>query len=66
MTKDQRQAIDEGIDKLGGFVAAAAHFQVTLAAIGNWRKRGLPLKRLKQFVKATGVSRERLRPDLYA
>lgn len=64
--KDQRKAIDEGIEKLGGFVKAAAHFKVTPAALSNWRKRGVSLKRLKEFVSTTGVPRERLRPDLYA
>lgn len=66
MTKDQRAALDEGIKKLGGLVKTAAHFKVTIAAIGLWRSRGLPNKRLRAFALATGVSRERLRPDLYA
>lgn len=65
MTKDQRKALDEGIDNVGGFVKATEVFEVTAAAISNWRKRGLPNKRLKEFASKTGVSRERLRPDLY-
>lgn len=65
MTKEQRAAIDQGIDNLGGLVKAAAHFDITLSAIGNWRKRGVPNKRLKQFSEDGRVPRERLRPDLY-
>jgi hypothetical protein len=66
MTKAQRAAIDEGIKNVGGLVKAAARFKVTIAAIGNWRTRGIPNKRLKEFSEVTGVSRVKLRPDLYA
>lgn len=66
MKKDQRAATDLAIKKMGGLVKIAAHFDVTLSAIGHWRKRGVPLKHLKEIVKRSGVERERLRPDLYA
>jgi len=66
MDKKQRKALDLAIDNLGGIVKAAERFGVTVSAIGYWRAKGVPFGRLKEVSEASGVSREQLRPDLYA
>lgn len=66
MKKEQREATDLAIKNMGGLVKTADRFSITLSAIGYWRKRGVPLKHLKDVVIEGKVSRERLRPDLYA
>lgn len=62
----EQVALNEAIRAAGGIVKAAALFHVTLAAIGGWRRRGLPAKRVREIEDKTGVNRKRLRPDLYA
>lgn len=66
MKKAQREATDRVIEAFGGLVKTAEHFGITVAAIGHWRKRGMPLKYLKEAVLKSGETREQLRPDLYA
>jgi DNA-binding transcriptional regulator YdaS (Cro superfamily) len=66
MDPEQLKALNEAIEKGDGIVKLAKTLNVTISAISQWRKRGLPPKRVKPLEAATGVSRVRLRPDLYA
>lgn len=65
MKRDQLKATNEVIDKLGGMSKACETFGCVISNIQHWRTRGIPQKFLKRIVKLTGVTRERLRPDLY-
>lgn len=51
----ERHTQSELADKVG----------VTQGAISQWLKRGVPPRRVKAVEKATGIPRERLRPDIY-
>jgi len=66
MDPEQLAALNEAIEKGGGIVKLAKTLDVTISAIQQWRTRGLPPKRVKPLETASGVSRVRLRPDLYA
>jgi DNA-binding transcriptional regulator YdaS (Cro superfamily) len=66
MDPKQLAALNEAIEKGGGIVKLAKTLDVTISAIQQWRTRGLPAKRAKPLEKASGVSRTRLRPDIYA
>jgi DNA-binding transcriptional regulator YdaS (Cro superfamily) len=66
MTPEQLAALNEAIKKGGGIVKLAKTMDVTISAIQQWRKRGVPPPRAKQLETATGVSRARLAPDVYA
>ena len=60
------EALNEAIQKGGGIVKFAKTLGVTISAIQQWRSRGTPPKRAKEIEAATGVSRARLAPDVYA
>lgn len=66
MKKAQREATHLAIKNMGGPVKTAERFGISVQAVGWWSKRGVPLKHLKAAVQGGGVTRERLRPDLYA
>lgn len=66
ITPEQLAALNEAIEKGGGIVKLAKTLGVTISAIQQWRSRGVPSKRAKPIETATGVSRARLVPDLYA
>jgi hypothetical protein len=59
-------ALNEAIKIMDGIVAAAAKLKVTVAGVQHWRRRGVPPERCKEIELLTGVSRARLRPDIYA
>ena len=60
------KALQEAIDKAGGQVALAEKLRLGQSSISNWvtRKR-IPAERVLDIERITGVSRHRLRPDLY-
>jgi DNA-binding transcriptional regulator YdaS (Cro superfamily) len=63
MSPQIRRALDRAIEILGGIVKASERLEVTVAALQNWRSRGVPAGRALQLEELTGVSRKRLRPD---
>lgn len=57
-------ALDKAARLVGGRSTLAAHLDVTVAAIGNWKTRGVPLEKCMPIERATGglVTRRDLRP----
>jgi DNA-binding transcriptional regulator YdaS (Cro superfamily) len=66
MDPKQLAALNEAIEKGGGIVKLAKTLEITISAIQQWRKHGVPPKRVKPLEAASGVSRARLAPDIYA
>jgi hypothetical protein len=62
----QLAATNEVIKALGGITKTAAHYGISIAAVQLWRTRGVPKDRVRQIETDTGVTRERLLPNLYA
>jgi hypothetical protein len=62
-----RWCLDDGlktaIEAVGGAIALASRLKISLQAVYRWRR--VPDRRIIQIEKATGVSREILRPDLH-
>lgn len=52
------------IDAAGSQAQLARALGLSRAAISQWRE--IPVKRVLEIERVTGVSREQLRPDLYA
>lgn len=52
------------LDKVGGHAKLASMIGVTRAAVHQWRC--IPLDRVLEIEEATGVPREKLRPDVFA
>jgi len=68
----KKAPIDRAISAVGGLSDLAEKLQVSPQVIVNWRKRGVPAKRVLAIEKATcdqngrpRVLRHDLRPDLY-
>ena len=57
--------IEKAIKAAGGPTAFAKLFSSTPQAVTNWRKRGVPAKRVLVVEKITGISRYELRPELH-
>ena len=59
--------MDKAIEWAGGLSMLAGRIGASPQAVLNWRKRGIPAKRVLDIEKATEgrVSRHELRPDLY-
>jgi len=58
------KAIRTAIEKAGGMRALARGIGVSYQAIQSWKKR-IPAERVLDVERATGIPRDRLRPDLY-
>jgi len=60
-------ALERAIAKVGGVVELARLIKSTPQVVVNWRKRGIPAKRVLDIERATEgkVTRHQLRPDLY-
>lgn len=60
--------VDIAADLVGGREAIAKMFNVTVAAVGNWKVRGVPAENCKRIEAATGgkVTCKDLRPDDWA
>jgi hypothetical protein len=58
-----RLALREAIKKAGGHEVVARHFNLTRQAVWMWRK--VPPLRVLELERLSGVSRHRLRPDVY-
>jgi DNA-binding transcriptional regulator YdaS (Cro superfamily) len=60
-------ALKAAISKAGTQQVLASKLGIGQGAVSNWVKAGrVPLKRVLEVERATGVARARLRPDLYA
>jgi len=66
MTRAQLAATNRAIKALGGLTAVAERYDISIQAVQNWRKRGVPPGRVKAIATDSGVPREKLLPDLYA
>lgn len=51
------------IEKAGSMSALAGWAGVTRQAVSNWRK--VPAERVLKIEKASGISRHKIRPDIY-
>lgn len=58
-----RQALTAAIVQAGGFAALARQLGITPQAVHKWRQ--VPAERVLAIEQLTGVSRHRLRPDIY-
>ena len=56
-------ALKEAIRAAGGVAALAKEISVTSQAVSQWRR--VPADRVLAVERATGVPRQRLRPDIY-
>jgi len=62
-----REVIEEAIQKGGGLKVIAKALNMSEEGVRLWRVRGsVPASRVVEVEALTGVSRKRLRPDLYA
>jgi DNA-binding transcriptional regulator YdaS (Cro superfamily) len=64
MSRDTERAITLAIEKAGSMRALADAIGISYQAIQAWKKR-IPAERVLDVERATGIRRERLRPDLY-
>lgn len=58
-------ALDDAARTVGGRAVLAQMLRVQLAALGNWKIRGVPIERCVPIERATNgaVTRKHLRPD---
>jgi DNA-binding transcriptional regulator YdaS (Cro superfamily) len=56
--------IQEAIAKAGGMRALARAIGIRYQSIQAWRNR-IPAERVLDVERVTGISREKLRPDMY-
>jgi len=61
--KNKADILIEVFRAAGSAAAVARHIGLTRAAVSDWKI--VPVKYLRQISDLTGISRERLRPDLY-
>lgn len=66
MDAKQLAATNLAIKNLGGITKTAKRYGISIPAVQNWRKRGVPQERIKQIEEDSGVPREKLLPHLYA
>ncbi|MBR0656501.1 type II toxin-antitoxin system CcdA family antitoxin [Plastoroseomonas arctica] len=67
MAQDQTSGIDEAIRAAGGVEGLGDALGCAHSSVVRWRQRGrVPADRVVAIESATGVPRDRLRPDLYA
>ena len=60
----QHKTITMAIEKAGGMRPLARAIGINYQAIQNWRDR-IPAERVLDVERATGISREILRPDMF-
>jgi hypothetical protein len=59
------ELIEEGSKPMGGQKSLAAALKVTPQAVAKWKLKGVPSVRVLDLERVTGISRHRIRPDLY-
>lgn len=62
-TLDRALILTQAIDLLGGQEKFAKRLRITYQAVSQWRR--VPSHRVLKIEALTGISRYRLRPDLY-
>lgn len=67
-----REALEKAISAVDGLSELARRLEVTPQTVVNWRKRGIPPRRVLDVERATvgangqpAVTRHELRPDIY-
>lgn len=61
------EELKKAVEKAGGQSAVARKIGCTSQAVSKWCNTGeVPMKRLIDFEKATGIPREKLYPELFA
>lgn len=63
-TDAEKHPIDMAAERAGGRRALASRLNVTEAAVGNWKARGVPAEHCPRIEQITGVQCELLRPDV--
>jgi post-segregation antitoxin (ccd killing protein) len=63
---DGHSGIEEAIAAAGGVSRLGAALGLAHTSILKWRRSGIPAERVPAVEAATGVPRQRLRPDLFA
>jgi Putative antitoxin of bacterial toxin-antitoxin system, YdaS/YdaT len=63
MTRKRTTALIEVILHYGSLASLARELEITVQAVSAWSR--VPFKHLSRISKDTGISRQRLRPDLY-
>lgn len=58
-------AIDKAIEVAGGVTRLAEKLAASPQVVANWKKRGVPAKRVLDVESATGIPRHELRPDIF-
>jgi DNA-binding transcriptional regulator YdaS (Cro superfamily) len=61
----QAAALAAAINKSGGVAPLARKLGLKPSAVGMWQRRRMPPEHVLAVERATGVSRYRLRPDIY-
>jgi DNA-binding transcriptional regulator YdaS (Cro superfamily) len=62
-TREREKILLKVFMHFGGASALAKELGITRAAVSHWQK--VPFRHMKQISEWTGISRRRLRPDLY-
>jgi len=62
-TRDRNKILIKVFMHFGGASALARELEISRAAVSHWRE--VPFRHLKRISELTGISRRRLRPDLY-
>jgi DNA-binding transcriptional regulator YdaS (Cro superfamily) len=58
--------LHEAIERAGGQAAVAKALRVTRSAVNHWVKSGeLPIRRVLEVERLSGISRKHLRPDIF-
>lgn len=61
--KDRNSILVDVFVAAGSMAELARKLNITRAAISHWQH--VPFRHLKEIAKITGISRKKLRPDLY-
>lgn len=60
------QIVDRIIDAYGGAAALARRLRISRNAISDWRaKQRVPVSRVLEIERVTGIPRHEIRPDIY-
>jgi DNA-binding transcriptional regulator YdaS (Cro superfamily) len=61
----QKDALQRAIKSAGSGIKLAKAIGVSRQAIQQWKRTGVPAVRCADVERATGISRAKLRPDIY-
>lgn len=63
ISPERDAGVQKAITEAGGVASLASKIGVSSQAVSQWKR--IPAERVIEVERATGVRRERLRPDLY-